>query len=541
MRSTLAGPLAALLLLPAPVSAARIAISTDIRLELAAAAQLLAPESSRPEGFVAPDIPYARALEAALARFKDHPAVRMHAEPKMRAFGFSDRGQVLLRLSPPPELSERLTVQYALADRAGGAENLRRWLRALGDLSNAARFPAIFAEESKKLEAATARFRAEERKQDFLGTLESYAGLPLLGTYAVHLSPFAATGGVANVVAEREDGTMEIASVIGPEPTRNGVEFWSRRVPGTLWHEAAHGVLDGLGDLYAERIDRGSALHARIGWSCYGTWNQCVKEHVVRAVMLRLMARELSEEAMEEQLRFEKEEHYPYMRALLKSLQTYEDERARYPTLADFYPRLLEVFPAQASPEPSRAPSLSAGQRRRAQRLAQAVSERAREPEALALAARFARPAEPSPVPPPSAAAPAAGAGRAGPPVEGIEAFRAGRLEEALKSFDEALKSSPQDIGTWMSRGVVLQALTRRPEALSSYDRAVSLAEADPGTLSREVLPDALSSRASLLLELGLRDRARADLSRALSVCSDDWPQRAAARARLEELTADTP
>lgn len=538
MRQTRAGLLAAFLLLPSTAFAGRIAVTIDARLELAGAAQSLAPDASRPEGFSAPDIPYARALKKALAGFKDHPAVRIHAEPKIRSFNFSDRGQVLLRLSPPPELSERLTVQYALAARAGGAESLRRWLEALRDLSRVSRFPEILAKEEDKLAAAADGFRAAEDKQDYLGTLEAYAGLPLLGTYAVHLSPFAATGGVANVVAVREDGTMEIASVIGPEMTENGLDFWSRRVPGTLWHEAAHGVLDGLGDLYAERIDRGSALHARIGWPCYGAWNQCVKEHVVRAVMLRLLAREISEEAMEEQLRFEKEAHYPYMRALLKALKAYEDDRVRYPTLADYYPRLLEAFPAEKGLEPARAPSLSAEQRRRARRLAQAVSERAREPEALALAGRFALPEEPAP---PSAGAAASEAGRAGPPKNGIEAFRAGRMQEALGAFDDALKMSPHDIETWMSRGVVLQALSRRPEALSSYDRAVSLAEVEPGRISREILPDALSSRATLLLELGKRAEARADLSRALSLSAEDWPQRSGARARLEALQGDKP
>ncbi len=515
MRQTRTGLLAAFLLLPSAAFAGRIAVTIDARLELAGAAQSLAAEASRPEGFSAPDIPYARALKRALEGFTSHPAVRMHSEPAMRNFNFSDRGQVLLRLSPPPELSERLAIQYALAARAGGADNLRRWLEELRDLSRASRFPEVLAEAEPKLAAAAEGFRAAEKKQDYVGTLEAYAGLPLLGTYAVHLSPFAATGGVANVVAVREDGTMEIASLIGPEMTENGLDFWSRRVPGTLWHEAAHGVLDGLGDLYADRIDRSAALHARIGWSCYGAWNQCVKEHVVRAVMLRLLAREISEEAMEEQLRFEKEAHYPYMRALLKALEAYEDDRVRYPTLADYYPRLLEAFPAEKSREPARSASLSAELRRRAGRLALAVSERAREPEALALAGRFALPAAPGPA---SSGAAAAEAGRAGPPQNGIEAFRAGRLEEALGAFDDALKASPHDIETWMSRGVVLQALARRPEALTSYDRAVSLAEADPGTLSREVLPDALSSRASLLLELGRRAEARADLIRARSL-----------------------
>lgn len=535
MRPPRAGLLAALVLLSPAAFAARIAVTNDVRLELAGAAQFLAPEDARPEGFSAPLIPYTAALKTALARFKDHPAVRLHAEAKMRSFNYSDRSQVLLRLSPPPELSERLTVQYALADRAGGAENLRRWLEALRDLSKASRFPEIYAKEITKLAAATDAFRAKESRQDYLGTLEAYAGLPLLGTYAVHLSPFAATGGVANVVAEREDGTMEISSVIGPELLESGFDFWSRRVPGTLWHESAHGVLDGLGDLYADRIARSAALHAPIGWSCYGTWNQCVKEHVVRAVMIRLMAREISEEAAEEQLRFEKEAHYPYMRALLASLKAYEKDRARYPTLADYYPRLLEVFPAKPLPA-APAPALSDAQRLRASLLARVISERARRPEALDLVRRFAAPADA-----PAAAVPAAAGTRAGPPQNGIEAFRAGRLEEALAAFDEALKSSPDDVETWMSRGVVLQALSRRPQALIAYDRAVSLAEAASAGPARDILPDALSSRASLLVELGRRERAREDLSRALTLGASDWPQRAGTEARLRALSSERP
>lgn len=529
--------IAALVLLSQPAFAGgRITVTTDPRLELAGAAQSLAPEDARPEGFAAPDIPYTRALRKGMARFKDHPAVLMHAEPGMLAFNFSDRSQVLLRLSDPPLLSERLTVQYALADRAGGAASLRRWLDGLRELSKAARFPELFARERAKLEADAAAFRAKESSQDYLGTMEAYAGLPLIGTYSVHLTPFQATGGVANVVAEREDGSMEIASVIGPELLESGFDFWSRRVPGTLWHESAHGVLDGLADLYADRIAESSALHAGIGWSCYGTWNQCVKEHVVRAVMVRLIAREISEEAAEEQIRFEKEEHYPYLRALLASLQSYEKDRTRYPTLADYYPRLLEAFPAAKPRGAQPAPELSSPQRRRAQRLARLISEKARQPQALEAARRFSAPEGRL------AEGPSAPQGeRAGPPQKGIEAFRAGRLDEALRSFDEALKSSPSDVEIWMSRGVVLQALSRGPEALSSYDRAVALADAPGAAAGREVLADALSSRATLLLELGKKDRAVEDLRRALTLGPEDWPQRAAAQDRLKALSSPRP
>lgn len=492
---------------------------------------MLAPEGDRPHGYAEPDTPYVGALKKKLERFKTHSAVRLNADPKMLGFSFGDRSQLLLRLSPLPELSERLTVQYSLVDRAGGADNLRLWLNALRDFSSAARFSKLFAEEGKLLEPEVASFRAKEEAQDYLGTLEAYAGLPLLGTYSIKLSPFQAPGGVANVVAEREDGTMEISSVIGPEIKESGIDFWSQRVPGTLWHESAHGVLDGLGDLYAERIARSAGAHASIGWNCYGTWNQCVKEHVVRSVMIRLMAREISEEAAEEQIRFEKEEHYPYLRAILEKLKIYEKERARYPTFADYYPRLLEVFPSSGSVRAEASP-LSASLRRRAQRLAQAVAERAREPEALETARRFAAPADP--------ASPLAEKPK-GPRQSGIDAFIDGRFEDALRLFDAALAEDPDDVEALLSRAVVLQALSRGPHALTSYDRAVALAETGARGRSRELLPDALASRAYLLLELGKPARAREDLTRALAVSAEDWPQRDAIRARLKALPASRP
>lgn len=545
MRLLRTGLLAAAFIAP-DAFAARISVTTDARLELVGAAQLLAPEGARPEGFSAPDTPYVRALRKELAGFKGHPAVTINAEPKMLAFKFSDRSQLLLRLSPLPELSERLVVQYSLIDHAGGAENMRRWLDALRDFAKTARFIKLFAREARLIEPAAARFRAKEKKQDYLGTIEAYTGLPLIGTYSVHLSPFQSPGGVANVVADLADGSMEISSVMGPELRDDGIDFWSVRTPGTLWHESAHGVIDGLADIFAESIDRSAAVHAGIGWDCYSTWNQCVKEHFVRAVMIRLMAREISDAAAEEQIAFEKESHYPYMRQILEKLKVYEKERARYPTLADYYPQLLEVFPAYyprlltTAPDAGRGQAsspqtLSPSQRARTRRLATAVIERAKEPAVLELARLFSEAKEPE-----THSQPASPTKPSGPSQMGIEAFRAGRLEEALRAFDDGLKVSPDDREIWMSRGVVLHALSRKEDALASYDRAVALAEAGTGE-AQAILPDALTSRATVLLELGQRDRAREDLRRALALAPRDWPQRGVAQNRLDALSGERP
>jgi hypothetical protein len=62
-----------------------------------------------------------------------------------------------------------------------------------------------------------------------------------------------------------------------------------------------------------------------------------------------------------------------------------------------------------------------------------------------------------------------------------------------------------------------------------------------PAPPGRRGKSDALSSRASLLVELGRRERAAEDLSRALALGAADWPQRPGAEARLKALQGERP
>ena len=514
----LGGLIAACAILPSAAWSGRIEVQTDARLELAGAAQLLS-EAAPPKGFAPLESPYVRALRARLATFKDLPAVRINEEPAMRDFDFGARSQILLRLSPLPDLLERAPVEYALVDHAGGAETLARWLDALREFSRAAGFPALWQREAAALEPAVARFRDEERKQDYLGALEAYAGLPLIGTQTAYLAPLQSSG--SNVTSILKDGSMEISSVFGPDPRG---DFWSGRVPSTLWHEGAHGVIDGLSDLYADRLAVSSGAPTLMRPGCYGDWNQCAREHLVRAVMIRLIALRLGEAAAREQLAIEGEKTFPCLPALLEKLKIYETRRAEYPTLADYYPRLLEAFPPGNASGATSSPLLSDAQRRRLLRLSRAVFERAKAPEALEAARRVAAaPIEPVAAQPP-----------AGPAQKGMEEFQAGRYAQALRTFEAVLKDSPNDVQLILSRAVVLQALSRKDEALASYDRAVSLSTARDSAVSPQILADALLSRAALLEELGKPDLARRDLTRALAVSPEDWSGREDASRRLK-------
>jgi Flp pilus assembly protein TadD len=119
-----------------------------------------------------------------------------------------------------------------------------------------------------------------------------------------------------------------------------------------------------------------------------------------------------------------------------------------------------------------------------------------------------------------------------------MEAFGRGDARQALARFDEALKAAPGDAETLVDRAVALDALGRLDDAVAAGGLAVAAAEAAYQTERTELLPSALSSRASLLLKQGRKDLAARDLRRAYELAPETWPLREETKRRLDELEA---
>jgi len=443
---------------------------------------------------------------------------------------FGERAQVLMRLGPAPELRDA-EVPTTIAAQVGPPAAVARWLGSLRALARSAAAADALALERRELAPALESFRAKLSSGAFVSSIEEYTGLPLPGTHRLVLSPFHAASGVANVVADGRDGSVSVTSLFGPDRQGAAPEYWSVRVPGTLWHEEAHGIVDPLADAWAARIER--ARPADASAICYGEWRQCVREHVVRAVMLRLMERRLGTAAAAEQLRFEEPGRFRWLAAMVERLKEYEADRARWPTLADFYPRLLDAVRAEADDgrpplSPEREPALV---RARVARLAKTALPRMRDAAARAHLRRAGELAA-APLDAPGGAVPQ-DPRAAALTARGVVAFQKGRRDEALRLFDSALKQDPQDAEAAMSRAMVLELDGRRAEALSDYGRAVAAARRRAETFPPHVLADALGSRARLLLAAGRRDEALRDWTAALAAAPKDWNGRAEAEAAL--------
>ncbi|MEW5855942.1 MAG: tetratricopeptide repeat protein, partial [Cyanobacteriota bacterium] len=117
----------------------------------------------------------------------------------------------------------------------------------------------------------------------------------------------------------------------------------------------------------------------------------------------------------------------------------------------------------------------------------------------------------------------------------GIALKNLGRLEEAVASYDQALKIKPGKDEAWNNRGVTLKKLERLEEAVASYDQALKI---------KPDKDEAWFNRGIALKKLGRLEEAVASYDQALKIKPDKdkaWFNRGNALGdlgRLEEAIA---
>lgn len=298
---------------------------------------------------------YAQALKSAFAPYRTHPAVKLNARMATSDPDFFQRKTLLLMRSAPPalEFDPALDASKGEAERSGVWEP---WLAAMRDFARASRFSAGLKRAARLLKPDLDGLNAHIAKTDYVSRIELYTGLPYLGRYRIIFSPLCARGGILNRVWTRDDGRHDIISVLRPDslPDERG-DVPDHRLDAVLWHELGHGVMDMTVNLYDhEAKDTPLSLGPELSSNCRN-WLHGMREHVVRAAMLRVIAQERGETAAAKEYASEEFSGRPYLAAFIARLREYEKARGLYPTLADFYPSLRAAFPppsATARPGP---------------------------------------------------------------------------------------------------------------------------------------------------------------------------------------------
>ena len=315
--------------------------STDPRLELASLLHRLAapPEARAREAAGAPA--YAARLDARFLKFAAHPAVALTAKLEAAPGVEGLPASLIVHLSTSPDLARRVAVPPGYAAAAGGDDAVEAWFAEVRKFARESGFFAFYDSESAYHADLARAAKAESARATPPAAAAAYLGRPLEGRRAYALVPLYPPSYPARPTvfgAGRAQVLRARAARPGPGgEARFGLDSDASSTAAELIYDEAARLAPGA--------PTAASLAAACGDPQGPGWPNCEREHLAAAVRLRLR-RAQPEKAQLNAL--------PYLPALLAALETYESSRAKYPTLASYWPAAAKAFgAAAAAPRPA--------------------------------------------------------------------------------------------------------------------------------------------------------------------------------------------
>jgi hypothetical protein len=326
-----------------------INILVDPRIELLMAVQLISNYQRIAPVLTEQNFAYKRLMIDYLRYHTEHQAVSTIIRLSLsKDFTYSTPLEVMLHLSTPPELEMDVSIDNRLMKRIGGGRNFKRFAFDMKTFSMDADFMEFytFSGDFFRRIVNAAFYTIED--VDLTEPLDTYVG-KTQNSYNFILAPlsYAGTYGIFIGQPDKYDaycifGTRGIDDNADPE--FGDLALYRREA----WHQFGHSFVNPLTARDIDAVNRFRKLFDPIAGQMrkagVRNWEECVNEHIVRAIMTRLYFTEVGPGEGEKYLREQKERGFLYLDAVIARLADYERNRGQFQTLADFYPQLIDLF-----------------------------------------------------------------------------------------------------------------------------------------------------------------------------------------------------
>jgi tetratricopeptide (TPR) repeat protein len=411
-------------------------------------------------------------------RFKDwseHPAVKSYRSLSKKSRGEEGLAVIIFCLSDPPELSWNCAPSLRPKEHiemVGGQEQADRLLDQLRDFARVSNFQGFLDDHRKEYAVYEETVHHELAVRDYLALIEDYVG-PLHSHLNVVLSPAYRLGQLSYIIPYpfsgakvQVGGPFEVFTIMEPQFVEGEPRF---RIGG-FWHELLCVAIDPILTDHCEEFDALSFLHEAVAQQCQPEWFPCATNLINAAVLERLSLKVGVDGPFGAPV-WPRNAYGDYGRALSRRLEEYEKHRDLYPTMREFYPRLVAVFSELAQTSTAKKTATDGSQ--------------CRGPGDAAITTT------------PEPATADAGKPLTGPQLRerGVWNFVHNRLEAAESDFRAALRLDPADAEAHLDLGVALDKEGRLDEAIAEVAQAIRLAQDGKPALAAQ----ARSTRDSLL------------------------------------------
>ena len=298
--------------------------------------------------------PYIERVDAWFQPYQDHAAVRFARELRERqSISYSavvdlavhvDAVPTLVERMPLEPRPERLDARWSTGAAKAFLAEMREFARDTQCEAFFGRQQTFYEETAKRLEAAIASAHLREWVVDFFGAPAASARFTVI--------PSALNGHHNYGCGVRfPDGHLELSPVVGIwNWDDQGLPVFDGEHLFTIAHEFTHNFANPVIDRHEKDLETsGRALFQRVeavmrGQS-YGSWKIVLYESLVRACVLRYLAKHDGEQSALAHAQEDTQRGFRWVGDLASLLASeYEPNRGRYPDLERFAPRIVAFF-----------------------------------------------------------------------------------------------------------------------------------------------------------------------------------------------------
>lgn len=331
-------------------------IMIDPRIELLSAVQLI----SGYEHLTQLQFPYTKRMGEYFKAYEGHAAVKKFQDLSKRGFSYDAPPAVMLYLSNPIALQQRLPFTDYLKGRAGGERNLKDFLQKLGDFGRESAFEDFYRDHLPYYQEIVDGVYNDIKDFNLTKALDDYYGMEI-NSYNIILAPLSLSGGYGPRV-QGENGLYDVYGIIGPKKVMS-VEGSLQQYPDfsvdtiqyLVWHEFSHSFVNPTTEKFSKEIQQYKKLYkpieSHMKRQAYSDWEISVNEHIIRAITTRLSYIHLGKEVGDQVLAYERSQGFYYIDLLVESLEQYEMNRGDYPNFESYYPELIKVFKSLSEQE----------------------------------------------------------------------------------------------------------------------------------------------------------------------------------------------
>jgi hypothetical protein len=331
-------------------SARSISVSVDPRVELMSIIFRLAGNR---EYNMSQFLTYVGDIEKHFGQFKDHPVVKLAKQLRnTRGVSYDAVMSMAIHIKDVNDfdLLVPLDPRPQTLDPRWEASSVVEFLEKAKMFAQETKFNEFFDAHKPMYNRASANFRSMMEKEAHLEWFDEFFGEKPGAEFNICLGM--TNGGGCYGPRIRIGNKEKYYCILGVwkfSLLGFGEPVFDKTMLPTVIHEFCHSYANPIVDAHESELEKpGKRIYAlveeRMKRNAYGNWLTVIRESLVRACVVRYLAKNEGPDAANKQIQDDVSRGFLWMQGFSDLLIEYEQNRGKYPTLNDFFPKAVEFF-----------------------------------------------------------------------------------------------------------------------------------------------------------------------------------------------------